>query len=339
MKKGQKGTGEEEAKTVDSLSAALAATRPVFDGHPAEDGPGAEPEPEDKKQPEPEPEKTSAKDAKDDGDKGDDKPNEPDASDKDTPKFKHKTWEETEKARREAEQLGHRKAEEAKTERDRADGLQRKLDEIEAQRSKDQVELKTPEFEAERKAKAEELAKKFTGLDQYADGYQEQAAAILAEMATLAQPTLSQTDIKQVVEAEVQARLAAAEADKRVKTDAETAKVEAHKTAVRLATEAGLDMGEDSIDADLFWTYSDQAPRDIPLDEQVEWVANKVKTRKAGLVKAELGRKAKEAQKDNAVLERGSSTTKTPAAASDEKSDAPLTLNQAMQMNLKSRRV
>jgi hypothetical protein len=330
--------GQQVVEPKDSLSNILDGSRQVYAGHPIDDAlpPDDDNDKGDNKDADPDAGKPPA----DDGGKKDEPKSDPPA---DT-KFKHSTWEETEKARVEAEKLGHRKAEEAAEAKRKAEQLERQLEELKkAKDEKPKVEpppAPNPEEVAARKQKVASLAKQFAALDSFSDDYADKAGELLAQMVELGAPQNQTSNIEATIQQAVEERLTAYReeqraADERKQQEAETARKnqEAQDHAVKIAGDGGLNMKDGSLDSMLFWELSTQAPKDVPFEEQVDWTVKRVNTMKRDFLAAEVDKRASQTQQDNRILERGG----TPPPPPKENTDAPLTFNGALERTMKAR--
>lgn len=220
------------------------------------------------------------------------------------PKFKYETHEKAETAYKEAERLITERATEAKRERERAEDLQRQLNEallkVKPEPTPEEAKPKGPTSAARMGA----LLNQINLLDPEADGYQEQVAGLWGEL---------EDERRANMDAELEARV------KTAITEYDNSKTEAQqkaarekadrdaiiKTAQTKATDAGLDMKEGSVDDALFWAMSHNAPEGST-DDQIDWTINAVKTHKATIVApyVKSANKANKTQNKNAVLER-----------------------------------
>jgi hypothetical protein len=220
------------------------------------------------------------------------------------PKLKYKSQEEAEKAQTEAERRMHAATEEAATAKREAEELKRQLEEAKkapAAVPEEKPKVSAEEAEAQAEARIEQALDEIDKLDEDAPDYRKQVARIWRKVGVgAASPEVVEeiVDRRLKAEREEAERVAAA-------TDAATIR----KRANTLATEAGLDMAEGSDDFDIFWVKAGKAPKDIPFEDQVKWTVaevNRIKGKAASPeADKEAQRLAEEAQRRNAVLERG----------------------------------
>ena len=286
-----------------SLSDILAKTQAeqVFSGHPADQVAG----PEDKVT---EPAKEDGK-TEDDATKGAVKPEDKVA---DQPKFKHASWDETEKARVEAEKAMHTAKEEAAT-------LRREKEEREAaaQAAEDAVKAaeaqrKPEEIRAEARAKVKATLKKVREIDEDDPDYDEKVADAWAEAglgAPAAAAAPDKGEIAKLVSEQVQNTLKA-EREANAENDRKAELAHTRENAQSLATKSGLEMKQGSVDSRLFWDVAKEIPDEVmakPLEEQVEWAVNEVRRLKGEVVKTKEQKDAdaKRLQLQNSVLEKG----------------------------------
>lgn len=323
-----------EAVSYSSASLMAEVPRQVFDGETlvTQEGPGEEENP---------PEKPSEKPPEAEGKpeekaEGEGKP----PAEEEPPKFnpKHKTWEETERAREEAETRMHTATTETAREKEAREKAEReneelrqKLAEKEKPPEKPPESVKTPEeLEAEQEAKIEQALDEIGQLDEFDPDYKKKVAKAWrkAGLGGSGQPaTPNQQALEELIERKVTERLKAQQPEASPKPEAspaaKTTETEAEpgtqvwKEATELAIQAGLDLAEeDSTDAILFRAVAQKLPKEYdtkPLKEQVDWVVAEVRKRtgKAEITPEERER-ARKAQENNAVLERGS-TRPAPA--------------------------
>lgn len=278
----------------------------VFGGHPADNDEGnknssqADDEAQHETDAAPEDDKTP--------DIEDDKETSPTGKDSEEAKkvfdFKYASQEAAEKAYREAEKLIGKSTADAKAERERAEKLQEELNLIPAvSKSEKKPEPAGPTSTDRMK----ELLEQVNSLDPEADDYNAKVAEIWGKR-------------DDAIQADVADKVADALAayDKKVKEDNDRAKAEA-KTEAKTVTdaneagkEAGLDMKKGSADSEMFWALAGGAPEGS-MKDQISWTVERVKSIKDKIAapdvakkQAEIdaGKKAKENQQQNAVLER-----------------------------------
>jgi hypothetical protein len=246
-----------------------------------------------------------------------------------SPKFepKHKTWEETEKARKEAERLITERSEAAKQDREAREAAERERDELRqklaekeaaAASEKPAEPVKTPdEVEAEQEAKIEQALDEIDKIDEFDPDYKKKVAKAWrkAGIGGAGQPAipakeeiakLVQEQIKAEREAETQAKAEEAKA---------TEETNVRTRAGELAGKAGLNMEEGTADNKLFWATVNDMPKefdDKPFEEQVQWTVNEVRRLKGEVVqsKEERDRLARAAQANNTVMGRGTTQPK-----------------------------
>jgi len=260
----------------------------VFSGHPAELagplGESQEEEPQGRHVQPPEEEKPEGG-----------IPEGPKGGEEDGFKPKYKSQEEAEKAQREAE----RKMHEATT---RAAELERENEELRNKQTETPPPQTAPSPE-EIEAQVAEVLGEIDNLDPYAEDYQTQRAKLWAKVATLrggsAAPdeTVVTQTVKKVLDEERRT-----EKERREKEDGEAA---SRRTAIKMAQEAGLDMGDKSHDSLLFWDALKRAPMHdgVTLEEQVNFMISEVKAEKGKRAAARPG-------PEQTTLERGARTPK-----------------------------
>jgi len=310
------------------------AGKSLFTGHPADtssDEPVEEPDKEADKEPDKEPDKDSKKEPDKEPDKEADKKPEADKDkepdkEPEPSKLKYKSHEEAEAAYQEAERLISKKADEAKRERERAEELQRQINEA----------LLNPKPEPEPEKKVQKptgtermkgLMSRINQLDPERDGYEEEVAALWGQYDDELRAEFHSEHTESV-------QAAISEYDKRKTDEANRVKAEQEqqnaiiKKSTDLGVKSGLDMKDGSVDSALFWAMSNNAPEGS-IDEQVNWTIDAVKKHKATIVAPyiESQKKADKAQNKNAVLDRASQgkpeEKKTP--------QAPLSVGDAME--------
>lgn len=306
---------------VDSLSDAIKAAIPTYEGHPAL---GGETDEED-------PDKKEAKPEDTGGPKGEEIPEgakkagaKPDETPPETPPAKkYKSWEDAEEGAKEHQRWGAEKAEEAKREREAREAAERERDELKQKQAEKEVAPEKPQDKRPKKERIKEALQRIDELDRYADDYHDQVAEIYEQLGLGAAPDPDQ--IQAMIDKKVDEKITAKEQQRKQDSVVETT----IKKANDLAAEAGLDMraniGEEngvpthSPDYTLFWMVSDRAPRDVPLKEQVNWNVREVRRLKGQAVDQyrTAADKAKQAQKDNAVLEKGGGAP-PPKTSKDE---------------------
>jgi hypothetical protein len=239
---------------------------------------------------------------------------------------KHKSWEETEKARKEAERLAHTKAEKAaELERenqrikDEADEVKRELESLKT-KPKPQEPPKTDDV-VERYAQA--LAKT-AELNTFDPDYNKKVAKIMVEAGFAGQAAPDPGVLQQLVAEQVEAKVK--EAVKAVKVDTDKADDESRmvRRVTQLAEDEGLDMTENSPDYKAFWMVTKDAPRNVPFEEQVKWAADEVKALKGAFRQGyqQEVKTGEEHQVRNAPMERGG----TPPPAQPKKEE-PFSIN------------
>lgn len=221
---------------------------------------------------------------------------------------KYKSQEEAEKAQREAE----RKMHEATT---RAAELERENEELRTKQAPPAPPAPLPE---EIEAQVAEVLGEIDNLDPYADDYAAQRAKLWSKVATLQggsapdETTVTQT-VKKVLDEERRV-----ENERRQKEDAQKT---SRQAAIKMAKEAGLDMGEKSHDSFLFWDALNRAPmhEDVTLEEQVNFMVSEAKAEKA-----RRAAERSETAPEQTTLERGA---KPPRQAPSSQEGKPRRLN------------
>ena len=258
-----------------------------------------------------------------------------------SPRFepKHKTWEETEKAREEAERAMTDAKMVAAEERKAREALEAKLAEKEAAAASEKpVEpVKTPEeLEVEQEAKIEQALDEIDKIDEFDPDYRKKVAKAWrkAGIGGSGQPAIpNQAEIAKLVQEQIKA-----EREAETQAKAKEAKA-AEETNVRtrageLAGKAGLSMEEGTADNKLFWATVDDMPKefdDKPFEEQVQWTVNEVRRLKGEVVqsKEERDRQARAAQANNTVMGRG--TTQPKKAPEPETFTLGSTMNEILE--------
>jgi hypothetical protein len=218
-------------------------------------------------------------------------------------KPKYKSQEEAEKAHREAE----RKMHEATT---RAAELERENEELRSKQPPPAPPVPSPE---EIEAQVAEVLGEIDSLDPYADDYATQRARLWSKVATLQgrsapdETTVTQT-VKKVLDEERRV-----ENERRQKEDEQKT---SRQAAIKMAREAGLDMGEKTHDSFLFWDALNRAPmhEGVTLEEQVSFMISEAKAEKARRAAARS-----ETAPEQTTLERGAKTPRQPPSSEEGK--------------------
>lgn len=284
-----------------TIEDAMKESASVFEGHPAEGEIDGKPD--------------ETIDEKVAGEKVDEKPDEK------KPAFKYVSQEEAEKGAKEAEKLMGKKSDEAKQERDRADDLQKQLNDA-------LVKITTEEPEAVPTStdRMKTLLDQVNKLDPEDEDYHSKVAAIWGSR---------EDEIQGNIDAKVEQALDAYDKKVKEKQDKVDNELSTQKTIMSNAdvagTEAGLDMKKGSDDSELFWAFADKAPEGS-IESQIKWTVDKVVGIKTGYAapgiaekeKAlEAEKKAKANQEQNSLLERGGTkpidktTPSTPLGLAD----------------------
>lgn len=233
------------------------------------------------------------------------------------PKFapKHKSWEETEKARVEAEKLITAKAEEAKAEREAREALEAKI--AEQERLAAEAAKPKPLTEDERDEIYAKAAADLADLDQGDPDYLKNYGRILRKANDAANPhaqfdpSLTPAEIANKAWEEIKAKQAeeSAKTAEQRKTE-EDARTEA--SARELGIKAGLNLNDpESADSIIWDRLKQKIPQEVfdkgTLEAQVEWVAQGVRQKTGQVVEqTDVEREqARMAQKNNAVLGKG----------------------------------
>jgi hypothetical protein len=213
---------------------------------------------------------------------------------------KHKTWEETEGAREEAERKMHEATTKAAEEKAARETLEAELAELRAAKppEKEEEPPVPPATPEERKAKLVGVAKaankkavaKIRGLDTGDEDYDDQVAAAWAEANAEAllesgigsTASLSREEVSNLVKEQVKAERESEKAAK-AERDAQDESTRAYNKALDLAKASGLDMEEESTERDLFDTWAARMPEELrnkgveAIQEKADWVIAKVK--------------------------------------------------------------
>jgi hypothetical protein len=201
----------------------------------------------------------------------------------------------------------HEKAEEAKRERERAEDLQKQLNESLLKVTATPAEPAKP-AELTTEEEVEKLLDEVNGFDPDEKGYYAKTAKswakILDKIKTNANAA-SVTAVKEAIDAFKEEQAKANDelfTQKTIMSDAELA-----------GKEAGLDMKKGSDDSEMFWAFADKAPEGT-IEDQIKWTVDKIVGLKTAYAapgveekeKAlEAARKAKATQEQNSLLERG----------------------------------
>lgn len=312
-----------EQENSETFADIVASERPIYSGHPAADESPTDENLAKKEEPTGEVEDKPTEEIEEKPEEETDV--EPTPSQEPEITFKYKSHEEAEKGYQEAERLITERAEEAKQERERAEELQRQLNEVLLKKEKESIQPKDDILTKNQK-RMQKLLKDINKVDPEDEQYDDKVALLWAEYGVEQQAYLDQR---------LQENLSAFE-QKRIKEEEERIrKQQEHSqtvtTATNMAKESGLNMDENSADYKLFWTMAGRA-KGAGIKEQTEWTINEVKAIKkelaSPLLKAQS--KAERAQKDNAVLERGGDKP------SDKKaSEAPMSLSEAFAQSIR----
>ena len=276
-----------------SVENAMKESASIFEGHPA-DGDNKPDEKLDEKV-----------DIKPDV-KPDEEPDEKvDEKSDEKPVFEYVSQEAAEKGVKDAKTLMHKKADEAKHERERAEDLQKQLNDALVKITKP---AEPEEHEPTSTDRMKDLLDQVNLLDPESEDYHSKVAAIWGQREDAMQGS---------IDAKVRDALDAY--DKKVKEEQSKANDEivTQKTIISDAElagkNAGLDMKKGSDDSEMFWAFADKAPEGT-IGDQIKWTVDKVvglRTAYAAPAKKEseealeAERKAKATQNQNSLLERG----------------------------------
>lgn len=220
--------------------------------------------------------------------------------------FKYVSQEAAETAYKEAESLIGKKADEAKRERERAEDLQKQLNDalVKITKPTEKPEAVIPTSTDRMKT----LLDQVNALDPEDEDYHSKVAAIWGSR---------EDEIQTNIDAKVKEALDGY--DKKVKEarSKEKDELSTQKKIVSDAevagTEAGLDMKKGSSDSELFWAFADKSPEGS-IEDQIKWTVDKIKEIKTAIAAPsikekekdlEAEKKAKANQEQNSVLERG----------------------------------
>ena len=265
-----------------------------------------------------------------------------------SPKFepKHKTWEETEKARKEAERLITERSEEAKDARIAREAAERERDELRQKLAEKEAAAapekpaepeKTPEErEAAQEAKIEQALDEIAHLDELDPDYNKKLAKAWrkAGVGGSGQPAIPTGKVlDEIIDKRVEERFQAKEAEKAAAAK-KTEEGNVRTRAGELAGKSGLNMEEGTADHKLFWATVGDMPEELddkPFEEQVQWTVNEVSRLKGEVVqsKEERDRLARAAQTNNAVMGRG--TTQPKKAPEPETFTLGSTMNEVLE--------
>lgn len=244
-------------------------------------------------------------------------------------KPKYKDHQEAEKGAREHQQKVTEATEQAKRDREAREAAERERDEL-RQRIAEQEAAKPPdppaktpeELEAEQEGRIEAALEEIGELDEADPDYKKKVARAWrkAGVGGAGQPAAPDPKVlEEMIDARVAKRLQARDAEVVQQREQETVE-QVREKATSLAAKAGLDMEEDSTDEILFWRMAERLPKEMdgkPLQEQVDWVVTEVRKRIGRVVQMTDAEreKARKAQAENAVLERGNARPNLPTAA------------------------
>lgn len=233
---------------------------------------------------------------------------------------KHKSWEETEKARVEAEKLITARAEEAKTEREKREALEAKI--AEQERLAVEAAKPKPLTEDEQDEIFTKAAAELADLDQNDPDYLKNYGKIWRKAIGAAGQHRTPPDPENTAEVVAQKAWEKFQT-KQAEENAKTAEQREQENRERInqqandfAKQAGLNMVKGSADYRLFWDIAnhDLATQDFmkgdnppDLEEQFKWVVNEAKRLTGQVVEqTDVEREqARTAQKNNAVLGKG----------------------------------
>lgn len=277
-----------------SVETAIKESASVFEGHPAEELPKGDKGSDEKidVKPDEKPEKP-----KEELEKPEEKPAES--------TFKYDSHEAAETAYKEAESLIGKKSDEAKRERERAEDLQKQINDL-------LVKIPTVPTEPEPTGpnsadRMKNLLNQVNLLDPEDENYHSKVAEIWGQR---------EDEIQTSVDAKVKEALDTY--DKRVKeeqshvNDELSMQEKIMSDAKTMGTEFGLDMKEGSDDSEMFWAFADRAPEGS-IEDQIKWTLDKIKGLKTAYAAPALDekekaleaeKKAKATQEQNNVLER-----------------------------------
>lgn len=228
---------------------------------------------------------------------------------------KYKSHLDAEIGARETARMAHEKAEEAAKLRREREELQKQLDEL--QKGKQSQESVSDKSVEELQGLVKSALEEISNLDPYDADYQEKSSQVWAK--TLAyvqsQARLNEADLEAAIERQLQKRQP--HSDQTGPTDNQMGQGDPNAEMVNAATDmakqAGLDMTPGSLDYELFWSKTPEAPK-LSFEEQVAWVSNEVKRLRNLAAEAERARiqkeqsdqeKARQMQINNTPLERG----------------------------------
>lgn len=267
----------EESTEPITVEAAMKESVSVFEGHPAEES--GEDDEKIKK-----PVETKE---------------EPEKPEERKPAFEYVSQEAAEKAVKDTKTFMHKKADEAKRERERAEDLQSQLNDALVK-----ITTKSVESEPAKPTSADRmkvLLEKVNTLDPEDEEYHLKVAEIWGQREDEIQANID-TRVKEALDSydkkvrEEQSKVNdELSMQKKIVSDAEIA-----------GKKAGLDMKDGSDDSELFWAFADRAPAGT-IEDQIKWTVDKIKGFKTAIVAPLLkaGDKAKTIQEQNTVLERG----------------------------------
>lgn len=307
---------------LESMAEILDKTRPVYSGHPAE---GEKPSEEAKPSEEEEEKATPSEEEKEE----EEKPSPSEEEEEEPPKFKYKSHEEAEKGYKEAEKLVTKRSEETQKERERSEDLQRQLNEANEallkRESEKPEEKKEPSFLDSSTDRMQKLLQSISNIDPEDKDYDRKVATLWGELNTEQQAEIDRRLTSALEEYDSKKKREQEEDD-----DEKSTQNRIVEDAAKIAASEGLDMKEDSDDSYMFWSFAPGAPEGT-IESQAKWACEKVKKVKQSIVKPYLKSKgkARKAQEENEVLERGGE--KPPAKKKEP--DKPVTLSEAFEQS------
>jgi hypothetical protein len=238
-------------------------------------------------------------------------------------KPKYKDHKEAEKGAREHQQKVTEATEATKREREAREKLEQENKELREKLTEKEAKPPEPpvktleELEAEQEARILAALEEIGGLDEGDPDYQKKVARAWrkAGVGGVGQPAIPDPqEIARLAVQQVKEELKAEEEAKRQRDEEgrqQQANADARTQADNLAAEAGLNMAKGTADYRLFWDVAGDLPENLkskPFTEQVHWAVGEVRRLKGEVVqdKQTAAEKAREVQRQNTVLERGS---------------------------------
>lgn len=307
-----------EAATEDvqplSVTEALETSRTnsLFVGHPATDeSEGEQPEAPEEAGEEQEPKEEATEQAEET-----ESEEQPEQEPEPKIKFKYASHEEAERGAKEAERRMHEAIQEARRIREEVDQIKQQVSN--SVKSGEMTQQQGDELNTIFAS----MLSNIKGLDPESETYDTDLAKIWSN--TIGRVT--EATARKVVQEEQSRYTQAIQAKEAEKQQM----AEIDRKATLAAKKAGLSIhDESSVDYELFWSLAQKAVGET-VDDRIAWTVNRVKSLKSSLTgkTLESQQKAQTAQKQNRVLERGSS--RATRTSGDKEDHAPLSIYEAL---------